>query len=740
MIARSTFDATAPPAVAVLTPGTVLLVTLALLLTASLVGIWWFSRRARRAERRLREAERRYGALVEDNGVGMWQITPDGRTIYLNAAMRELLEIETAADLADQTYDRFFTPQSAATIRQTLPLREEGKRSSYEVDLVGRRGGRRALLISGAPVLAEDGELESLIGTCLDITERKAAEQKLAESEARLRLVVNQVPGVLWSTDRELRPTLALGAGLSNLQLPPAAFEQQDLCALFRSRDPEFPPIAAHHRALAGESVHFEQTWGGRVYRCSLEPLRDPAGSIAGCIGFALDISDLRRFESQLAHLAHHDALTGLINRPRFEQELGVVLAQSRHYQLEGALLWCDIDLFKHINESLGHRAGDELLVRVAAALRREVEDAGVVARLGGDEFAILLPHASVDEARRLARRVLEGVQGNPVALAGRPIRPTASIGIVAFPDHGQTAQELLARADLAMYQAKRDGRNRFLVYTADPDWQAQISAELGRAESLRQALESDDFQVYLQPIYEIARRQVTRYELLLRLRTDDGIVLTPDAFLPVAERFGILRDIDRWAVSHAIALIARERRVGNRLRLDVNLSAGALSDPQLLPWIQAELAASEIKPHYLALEITETAAVTDLLAARQFIETLREVGCQFAVDYFGVGFSSFHYLKHLPVDLLKIDGSFIQNLPRDPVNQNLVRAMVEMARGLRVRTVAEYVTDGETLDWLRLHGVDYAQGYRIGKPRPAAEVLAELHEETTGALGAGVR
>jgi diguanylate cyclase (GGDEF)-like protein/PAS domain S-box-containing protein len=737
MIARSALDAGAHTATTV--PGSSAVGIVAVVAVGALLACWLLYRRARRAEHRLREAERNHRALVENNGVGMWQITPDGRTIYLNAAMRRLLEIETAAELADQTYDRFFTPESAATIRGTRPLREKGHTSSYEVELVGRQGGHRSLLISGAPVRDEAGILESLIGTCLDITERKHNEQALRESEARLRLVIDQIPGVLWSTDRDLKPTLALGAGLAHLQLEPALIEQQDLCALFRTQDPDFPPIVAHRRALEGQSVHFEQTWGGRVYRCHVEPLRGEAGAIVGCLGFALDVSDQKRFENQLSHLAHHDPLTGLINRRRFEQELRLVLAQTRRYGFGGVVLWCDIDQFKHINDTLGHSAGDELLVRVAAGLRHQVGEAGVVARLGGDEFAILLPQAVAEEALHLSRRLLEGVQGNPVVLRGRPIRPTASIGIVLFPSHGTTSQELLARADLAMYQAKRDGRNRAVLYTADQDWQGQISAELASAERLREALENDDFQVYLQPILEIERHRVTRFELLLRLRTDDGAVLSPDAFLPVAERFGILRDIDRWAVAQAIMLIAREQRAGNRIQLDVNLSAGALSDPQLQPWIQSQLASHGVSPSCLALEITESAAVTDLPLARKFIEALRQLGCQFAVDDFGVGFSSFHYLKHLPVDLLKIDGSFIQNLPHDPVNQNLVRAMVEMARGLGVRTVAEYVLDGETLDWLHQHGVDFAQGYRIGMPRPAADVLAELTAEPSGALGSAV-
>jgi diguanylate cyclase (GGDEF)-like protein/PAS domain S-box-containing protein len=615
-------------ALALLVPAgaTLLAVALGAALIACALLLW----RLRRAAQALRHSERRHRALVEDNGVGIWQVTPNGHTVFLNGTMRQMLEIESAEDIGDRTLDCFFTPESMATIRSTRPLREQGMSSSYEVELVGRQGGHRNLLISGAPIFGENGELASLIGTCLDISEHKAAERALRESDTRLRM------------------------------------------------------------------------------------------------------------------LTHHDPLTGLINRRRFEQELRLQLSRARRYQVHGALLWCDIDRFKDLNDTLGHRAGDELLVRVAASLRHQVGDTHILARLGGDEFAVLMPHAGPEEAQQLAARLLEGVRGNPVVLGGRPIRPTASIGIVLFPQHGTGSEELLSHADLAMYQAKADGRNRCLLYSGERGWQAKISSDLGQAERVREALENDDFLVYLQPIrairprLETERRETPRFELLLRLRTHDGTVLLPDAFLGIAERFGVLRQIDRWVVGRAMALIGQERRAGRRLHLDVNLSGGAFTDPELLPWIQAELAAAGIEPGCLALEITETAAVTDLDQARTFIETLKTLGCQFAIDDFGVGFSSFYYLKHLPLDLLKIDGSFIENLTRDPVNQNLVRAIVAMANGLGVRTVAEYVGDDETLDWLRRHGVDYAQGYGIGRPRPAEDVLAELAAPAAGGRPAG--
>jgi diguanylate cyclase (GGDEF)-like protein/PAS domain S-box-containing protein len=695
--------------------------------------------RLREAERQLREAERRHRALVEDNGVGMWQVTPTGETLYVNAAMCELLEVETPAEVAGKSYDLFFTPESLAAIRRERALRDHGDVSSYEVELVGRRGGRRHLMMSGAPVFGEDGRLQSVIGTCLDITSRRQAEDALRESEARLRLVIDQVPAVLWSTDLELRFTMLLGAGLKSLDLAAEQAVGQHLSTYFQTADPDFPALAAHRRALQGASVSFEQTWGAGVFRSSIEPLRDASGAIVGCLGFGLDIGEQKRYEAQLGHLADHDALTDLLNRRRFERELRLALTPSRLQSGSGALLWCDIDHFKYINDSLGHRTGDELLVKVAASLRENVRRDDVLARLGGDEFAALLPRADAGEASQLAQRLLEAVQSITVKVGGKAVRTTISIGVVLFPEHGAGVEELLSRADLAMYEAKRGGRNRCRLFDGGHEWQERLSSEVAWAERLREALEGGGFELYLQPVVALKPARLAdaaRFEVLLRMRGPGGAPLAPAEFLGTAARFGMMREIDRWVLGAAIRMIAEEAAAGREIHLDVNLSGDAFGDPGLLPWIEAAIAAAAVPARCLALEITETAAVTDLGQARRFIEALRRLGCELAIDDFGVGFSSFYYLKHLPIDLLKIDGSFIHDLARNPVSQHLVRAIVGMARGLGIRSVAEYVEDEETLAWARRHGVDYAQGFHVGGPLPARDVLPSQRQ--SAAAGGG--
>jgi diguanylate cyclase (GGDEF)-like protein/PAS domain S-box-containing protein len=467
-----------------------------------------------------------------------------------------------------------------------------------------------------------------------------------------------------------------------------------------------------------------------RIISWNSRSLLDEKGNIIGSIALGRDITERKRFEAQLAHLANHDPLTGLFNRRRFEEELERHLAQARRYGIPGALLWLDLDRFKEVNDSLGHRAGDELLVKLAGLLREQLREADTLARPGGDEFAILMSHTNAEQAQTAAARILEVVRHYPIVIGGHPVRITTSIGIVLFPEHSTTAEELLARADLAMYRAKAEGRDRFRVFTLDEDWQAQLESRVTWAKHIREALESELFLIYAQPILNLKNDQISRYELLLRMKNEESKIMLPGAFLIVTERLGLIYDIDRWMIRQAIQLIAQQRRAGRELCLEVNLSGKAFADSELLPLVERELSATGIDPAWLVPEITETAAVADLGQARRFIETLKELGCRFAIDDFGASFSSFYYLKHLPIDYLKIDGSFIRNLPHDPVDQHLVKAMVEVALALGIKTIAEHVEDEETVRMLREYGVDYAQGYQIGRPRPVSEILpsGDLH------------
>ncbi|MDO8141108.1 MAG: EAL domain-containing protein [Candidatus Brocadiales bacterium] len=448
---------------------------------------------------------------------------------------------------------------------------------------------------------------------------------------------------------------------------------------------------------------------------------KNPDGTVNNLSTIGRDISERKRFETQIMYMANRDPLTNLLNRRRFHEELEGWLAQTRRFEIKGALLFLDMDNFKYVNDSLGHQAGDKLLMTMAGLLRERLRETDILARLGGDEFAIILPHADVDLAESVANQIRELVQYHTSLDGEYPPGITASIGIAMFPSHGDTAETLLAYADLAMYRAKEEGRNRVCLYT--PEQKTQVESRLMWEKRIRDALNRDNFMLYMQPIMDISQNRIIGHEALLRMINEKGEIVAPPSFLDIAERFGLIHDIDRWVVIRAINLIKELQQDGKPTYLEVNLSGRAFSDKKLLPLIRNEMAATAIDPATIVFEITETSIIENITVAQRFIAELKSLGCRFALDDFGIGFSSFNYIKHLPVDYLKIDGSFIRNLPHDTVDQHLVKAMVEVARGLGKKTIAEFVEDEETLRLLREYGIDYAQGYHIGKPSRMSEL-----------------
>ena len=457
---------------------------------------------------------------------------------------------------------------------------------------------------------------------------------------------------------------------------------------------------------------------------------------LGGAIG-AVALVILRQFLTLrdnlalLVRAANFDDLTGLPNRRRFEEDMRRHLSQSRGREAQGALFLLGLDDLKAINDSVGHRAGDEVIVKVARVLDEQRTEGARLARLEGDEFVVLLPNAGPQDAETAARRLLQTLRERPIVLEGQILRTTASAGIALLGQHGATVDGLLGCADLAMYEAKAAGGNMARLYDPSSGSQALSESRLMWKHRIGDALEHDGFLLLYQPIVNLRNGAVHEYEALLRMQDGAGQLITPGTFLPIAERFGLINDIDRWVLQQAIRLLARRQRQGLPTRLAVNLSGKAFEDHDLLPFIERELAASAADPTLLTLEVTETAAIADMRHAQQFIGSLRRLGCRFALDDFGVGFSSFAHLKHLAVDYLKIDGSFIRDLPRDQVDRQLVKAIVDLARGLGRQTVAEFVQEGETVRLLREIGVDYGQGYYLGKPGPVPELTADERADT---------
>jgi diguanylate cyclase (GGDEF)-like protein/PAS domain S-box-containing protein len=468
----------------------------------------------------------------------------------------------------------------------------------------------------------------------------------------------------------------------------------------------------------------YRHAWGHQVWvLLSVSLVRDDEGRPLHLIAQVQDISERKELEGRLEHLVDHDFLTALFNGRRFEQALAQETKAAARYGGGGAVLLLDLDHFKAVNDQFGHKAGDDLLKTVAAALRGRMRETDVLARLGGDEFGIILPQVDSAQAELVAEGIVKTLRRQTAMLAEHQIPVTASVGVALFD--GLTNIEILSAADFAMYEAKEAGRDRFAVYRPSTGAPPRVSSRLAEAERVQCALTQDRLELLCQPILDLATNEVSQYELLLRLRTEDGHLLPPSAFLYVAERFGTILAIDTWVVRQAVALIATHGRAGRSLTLNVNISAKSIGSPQLVSVIDRALADSRIDPACLVFELTETAAIGNIELAKSFTTELRSRGCRFALDDFGSGFGSFYYLKHLPFDYFKIDGDFIRGFGANPTDQLVVEAIVGIARGMGKKTVAEFVTDQAMTDRLRRSGIDYAQGFHIGMPRPIVETFA---------------
>jgi diguanylate cyclase (GGDEF)-like protein len=415
-------------------------------------------------------------------------------------------------------------------------------------------------------------------------------------------------------------------------------------------------------------------------------------------------------------HLANHDQLTGLPNRHRLVTELDTELARCASEDARSALFFVDLDQFKYVNDTCGHASGDHLLQLAAQQLRYAVRPGDFLARFGGDEFVVLARDVSRADARALAGRVLELMRGLKHVEGERVFHLQCSIGIALFHGDKLTSHEVIAQADIACQTAKARGRNRAEVYSPAGKQTEQIAKDVVLMNRLREALAGDGFELHYQPLLHVRSREISHYETLLRLPTDEGLV-GPESFLPAAIRFGLMADIDRWVLKRVVRALADATPTSPSMKLATNLSGFAFDDEQLGQYLKGLLDEHSVSGERLVIEITEQLAVRFAANTDKQIARLRELGCELAIDDFGSGYSSFSYLKRLPVDYLKIDGAFIRNLPRDKVDQAMVRMVGEVARAAGMKTVAEYVHSEATLELLAKYGIDYAQGYFIGKP-----------------------
>jgi diguanylate cyclase (GGDEF)-like protein/PAS domain S-box-containing protein len=679
----------------------------------------------------LRESETRFRSVAESATDAIVAADEHGDMVSWNTGAERIFGY-TAVEVLGKPLSMLMPPRFRdmhdAGIRRVT---EQGMAASRligsTVEVVGlRKDGREfPLELSLATWTAPNGRFFS--GIIRDISERKKAEDKI-------RALLDTAPDPIVEVDGERRVVLANARTEQLFGFDRSEILDRGIEHLFAERSRDL--VSARFDAvLEGDATQSSPVgmgvdlWGQRKdgsefpVDVTLSALDTDDGVVVTSI--IRDITERKRFETQLQHLADHDALTGLFNRRRFEEEVAEYTEFSARYGEHGAVLLLDLDRFKYVNDTHGHKAGDEVIRTVGSALRDAVRKTDVVARLGGDEFAVLLKNADREETERVAATMLELVRVRQLPIEGHRVTMTTSIGVAMFGDDEPKVEDLLVQSDLAMYEAKDAGGNRFVVSAGDGSHLVGMQARLGAVDQIRRGLDENRFVLYCQPIMDLKTEEISQYELLLRLTGENGELIPPAVFISTAERFGLIQEIDRWVISRAIELLSAHDASTGRLRLEVNVSGRSMGDPDLPGHVERELARhDDVDPSDLVFEITETAAIANMEQAREFADRLTSLGCQFALDDFGAGFSSFYYLKYLPLDFLKIDGDFIKSLTSSVTDQLVVKSMVDIARGMGMKTIAEFVEAPETVVMLQEKGVDYSQGYYHGVPRPVSEVI----------------
>jgi len=705
----------------------------------------------RDAERALRASELRLRLALDAVRMVVWEreLTSNAVTFHTASAVPASAPSTVAtAERVDAARGFLETvhPDDRDRVRDaSAQARETAGAFDVAYRVVAEDGEVRWRHSSGRVVPEAGGRPARMIGVDHDVTESKRQEDAIRERETRLHLILQQLPAVLWTTDPELRFLSCVGTGLSRIGLVSDDLVGARLQDLVASDDPTNLAVAAHRRALQGQSASYEGPWGGATFAAHVEALRDTDGRVVGTVGLAVDVTERTRMEAQLAHQAFHDALTGLANRALFRDRVEHALVRAATAR-EGhreclAILFLDLDDFKGVNDTLGHAAGDLLLSVVAERLLKATRGFDTVARLGGDEFAVLLEgmHDASD-----ADRVVERVQAAlaaPVTVAGRETRVRASLGI-AHATGVESADELVRNADVAMYEAKAAGKGGHAVFAPDmhealvarraleADLQAAVDALL-KADAVSppdpSVAPAGGFRLMYQPIVDLQTGRLSAFEALMRWEHPTRGSVSPSLFIPVAEEMGIIGVLGRWALRAAChQMRAWDRRhVGSNIHVGVNVSGHQLGDARLVEDVAAALAECGLATERLTLEVTETAVMRDTERALTTLHALKALGVYIAVDDFGTGYSSLSYLQQFPVDVLKIDKAFVDGVALGGADAALARTIIALGQTRGLRTVAEGVEHEEQRAALVTLGCTLAQGYLFARPLEAEAALA---------------
>ncbi len=687
----------------------------------------------------LDELQQRNTLIAMTANDGIWDF--DGDTKHINLSRRWKVMLGYDPDDEDVMLDWYHLvhPDDIARVQTLMREHLEGNTPFFESvhRMKHQNGDWRWMKSRAKSVLDDNGRLLRLLGVEVDITERKLYEDALFREKESAQITLQSIGDGVITTDANssVEYINPVAEELTGWKVDDASGRSID--EIFRgfheeTCEPLENPLAVSiRRDRAIKSVRptlLIRRDGNELYiESTASPIRDGKGSVTGGVLVFHDVSESRELNRRLSYHASHDILTGLVNRREFENRLERALKSARARETSYALLYLDLDQFKIVNDSCGHSAGDALLGQLGALLKSKIRWRDTLARLGGDEFGVLLESCSLEEAMNTAETLRMAIGEYKFVWEERNFRLGVSIGVVPITADNEDVAALLSAADSACAAAKEAGRNRIHSFQENDIDLMRRRREMQWAARINNALEEDRFELFRQTIQPLqAEEEGAHYEILLRMRDENGGIISPGLFIEAAERYGITPSIDRWVIRSALRWLVSEADERERLALcSINLSGQSLGDEKFLPFVIDQFQMSGIDATKICFEITETAAIASYSQANRFINALKELGCMFALDDFGTGLSSFGYLKHFPVDFLKIDGSFVKEILHDPIDREMVRSINEIGHLTGKKTIAEFAENEEIITMLRGMGIDYAQGYGVSEPKRVTRAVA---------------
>ncbi len=670
---------------------------------------------------------------------GIWDFDGQTKNIRLSPRWKRMLGYREDDEDVILDWYHLVHPDDMARVQSCMREHLEGRTPFFEsVHRMKHQNGEWRWMSSRAKAVQDqNGRLLRLLGVEVDITERKLYEDALFREKESAQITLQSIGDGVITTDAESRVEYInpVAEELTGWKVDDASGRSID--EIFRAFHEETceplenPLAVAIRRDRAIKSVRptlLIRRDGNELYiESTASPIRDGKGVVTGGVLVFHDVSESRELNRRLSYHASHDILTGLVNRREFENRLERALKSAKARETSYALLYLDLDQFKIVNDSCGHSAGDALLGQLGALLKSKIRWRDTLARLGGDEFGVLLESCSLEEAMQTAEALRIAIGDYKFTWDDRTFRLGVSIGVVPITADNEDVAALLSAADSACGAAKEAGRNRIHSFQENDIDLMRRRREMQWAARINNALEENRFELFRQTIQPLqAEQDGAHYEILLRMRDENGGIISPGLFIEAAERYGITPSIDRWVIRSAFRWLVSEADERERLMLcSINLSGQSLGDEKFLPFVIDQFQMSGLDAAKICFEITETAAIASYSQANRFINALKELGCKFALDDFGTGLSSFGYLKHFPVDFLKIDGSFVKEILHDPIDREMVRSINEIGHLTGKQTIAEFAENEEIITMLRGMGIDYAQGYGVSEPKRVTRAVA---------------